>query len=487
MRLAEAAQKRFDNVAKGMEGVHCVMWMDNFFRRTSSHHPGRRGSAGLNTTVVSILHTGALPPFRRFVDVHRWDEGIRIASRQVEKFSDRMKEMIKEVRRTVWSDANLRVPLDFHREGVRPLQWTALALMDDVVGSNAGLLAMVRFALKCAEASAAPLPLLVDINIHYRLLRLMFNRAYVPWDAMGALCKVPPLFGMWHAYKQACVTVRREFFSIFAYLERGKVTGWTPGSAKLRNSELLIAALLMLPPDYKDFLRAFVTIAQRDLRRLLPEINLDSREARRRFCKTAVRDGVADEGEVTRLLCRVVVAEGLVDLLDFFAPCCFIMGYLVRSCHWDGRDRGTGERAWDITAIALHVLRSCAGEKAKNNEYYRSLTLLMSMWTTWYGELPSCCYSEEICEAGLSRLSKMLGDHLQWQTVTDAMNLYLLLDPAVPGPRKTSGQKVGSNFLAAMKERLAALVGSRELLMSWLPWTAAVRLSPGTWTCDWDS
>jgi hypothetical protein len=421
--LASAAEKRFQEVVDSMAGVHCVLWMDNFYRKTASLHPVRRVSAGLNTTVVSLLHTQPLPPFSRFVDVHRWNVGARIARDALMRFSDRMADMIHEVRFTTWSDATLRVPLDIHRTGVRPLQWRSLAITSDVVGANTGLLAMIRFVLKCADCCAAPMPILVDINIHYRMLRLMFNKAYVEWDVLETLRKVPPLFGVWHAYKQVCIVVRREFFSIFAFLERGTVTGWQPGNAKLRNTELLIASLLMLTPDMKQFVRAFLTLSKRDLRVLLPGVPMVERRARSEFCQKAVSEGLVDEAEVVRLLSRLVVAEGLVDLLDFFAPCCFLMGWLVRSCHWAGRDRGTGEKAWDVVAIAVHVLRSCAIQKAKNNEYYRSLMILLAMWTTWHKELPGCCYSEEVCEAGLSRLSKMLGDLLQWQTLTDAMNL----------------------------------------------------------------
>ena len=89
--------------------------------------------------------------------------------------------------------------------------------------------------------AAAPTPLLVDVNIHYRIQKMLFNRAYARWDVQGRLARSPPVFAVWHVYKFCCTMVRRTFFSVLAYVERGTVDGWLPGKPHLRNTEILLA------------------------------------------------------------------------------------------------------------------------------------------------------------------------------------------------------------------------------------------------------
>ena len=141
--------------------------------------------------------------------------------------------MLLEVKAINWSDVNLRVPLDFHRVDVRALQWKPLMLVNDVTSSQLGLLAVLQSLSMLCDQTASPTPLLVDINIHYRIQRMLYNPAYARWDVQAKLERCPPLFAVWHAYKYCCTVVRRHFF----YIERGTVTAWLPSNPHLRNME----------------------------------------------------------------------------------------------------------------------------------------------------------------------------------------------------------------------------------------------------------
>ena len=55
-------------------------------------------------------------------------------------------------------------------------------LTRDVVGSQVGLLDMLQFLSCFGEHCRTPTPLVVDINIHYRIQKLLFNRAYAQWN-----------------------------------------------------------------------------------------------------------------------------------------------------------------------------------------------------------------------------------------------------------------------------------------------------------------
>ena len=56
----------------------------------------------------------------------------------------------------------------------------------------------------------------------------------------AALARTPPLFAVWHVYKFCCTLVRREFFTVLAYVERGVVKEWVPAKPHLRNTELIV-------------------------------------------------------------------------------------------------------------------------------------------------------------------------------------------------------------------------------------------------------
>lgn len=52
---------------------------------------------------------------------------------------------------------------------------------------------------------------------------MVYSKAYSAWDVGHYLCKTPPLFGIWHVYKQICISVHRQFHSAFIFLLRGAV------------------------------------------------------------------------------------------------------------------------------------------------------------------------------------------------------------------------------------------------------------------------
>ena len=67
------------------------------------------------------------------------------------------------------------------------------------------------------------LPVLVDMNIHYRVLKFMHGESTGKYDFRQWLCSLPVLYGVWHPYKYCVLQVYRVFYPIFALLEHGNV------------------------------------------------------------------------------------------------------------------------------------------------------------------------------------------------------------------------------------------------------------------------
>ena len=63
------------------------------------------------------------------------------------------------------------MPLDFPRAGVRSLQWRNLTVSSSQVGSQlgsqVGLLGVLRWTVDSSHHARFPMPLYIDENIHY--------------------------------------------------------------------------------------------------------------------------------------------------------------------------------------------------------------------------------------------------------------------------------------------------------------------------------
>ena len=200
------------------------------------------------------------------------------------------------------------------------------------------------------------------------------------------------------------------------------------------------------------------------------------------YCTASCADAGANVDDIVRRYSHLVVAEAIVNLMDFFALCCFVMGWLCRNCHWDGRQLGSGKLARELLMVAIYCLRGCANEGVRKLEYYRSIVLTLASWTRWYDEVPGAVYSEEPCEAGLSRLSRLLNDHSQYKTVKEAMFLYLMVDPAKKGKHRVSGESVSDVFVQEVVTRFLAVVTATDVPVVNVPWKPGGRVLPDVWT-----
>ena len=151
----------------------------------------------------------------------------------------------------------IRVPLDVQRPQVTSLPWTPFQVSECCVSSQAGLLRFMRFSARLAARTQCRVaPVLVDENIHYRLHKLAWSSAFSAWNIPRFLQVVPPLFGIWHAYKYCVIQVARRFHCCLWYAVRGTLSpgDQVPTGPPLRTYELVFAALLQLPLPMRESL-----------------------------------------------------------------------------------------------------------------------------------------------------------------------------------------------------------------------------------------
>ena len=66
-------------------------------------------------------------------------------------------------------------------------------------------------------------PVLSDVSIFYRTLKLMYGTTYLELNIWGGLGQVPLLFGIWHAYAHCVKRVYTVFKSFWACMEYGEL------------------------------------------------------------------------------------------------------------------------------------------------------------------------------------------------------------------------------------------------------------------------
>ena len=154
---------------------------------------------------------------------------------------------------------------------------------------------------------------------------------------------------------------------------------------------------------------------------------------------------------------HLAVLVGLRNLLNFYLPAVFRLGYLVRTCTWDGRASGSAVKAREVMEQSLLLLTSLLPDTACKNEYVRTLCVALATWMPWMDTLPAVCFVEESCEALISRLSHRCDVYRTLQSFDDTFNLYLTLPQPSRQQKRTRGH-LRAELVRVFSSRIRRLV-----------------------------
>jgi hypothetical protein len=250
-------------------------------------------------------------------------------------------------------------------------------------------------------------------------LKIFHYQNFVSLNALEGIMQYSIAFLVRHAYKYVVKAVHRAFFPLFALVESPlHATGVRQvAQRKLLYLEKLFASLLIATPRIRDQLRQRVV----DIQQAIDE------------------DSIEDAIDLTIKKSFLVILKGLKDLLDFYLPAVFRIGYLVRCCTWEGRARGTGEKAKQILEEVLIILMHLQQDFQAKDPYVRTIAVALLTWQNYLSGLPGVCFAEESCEALLSRMSHRCESHRHLHGLEDTFNLFLTLPKASSIPKQTRG------------------------------------------------
>ena len=217
-------------------------------------------------------------------------------------------------------------PLDVAREaGRQQLFWRPYSIYESRTCQNQELLDLPNMLCTTQRHCHNPMALLIDCNIHYRVLKFLYPRATIDWNFPDWSRGISLIYGVWHPYKHVCNIIWCKFFLLFSYIT-APVFGAgarTYNHPKLIVIEKTIAALLLAAPHIRAQLQQKITTFEGRA----DQAALNTKDGLRKF-------------------------RGLESLLNYCLLAIFVVGHLVRNCTWAGR-----RRDWYSSHVCTSTLR----------------------------------------------------------------------------------------------------------------------------------
>lgn len=193
--LAEEANAAAYKLWQSCANKQIIVWLDNWYRKRFGSDP-LSNDMSLNLSVLAVLHTTDLPLFPGHLRFRQILEEVpALATRLVETFA----RVLKGVKIILQEDLQpqwIRVPLDVQRTGMRSLQWQPYLLTEQTVSSQPDLLAILKELGPLQVQTRSVMPLLVDMDIHYRIMKIMYGQSTSTWNFGAFLSQTPLLYGV---------------------------------------------------------------------------------------------------------------------------------------------------------------------------------------------------------------------------------------------------------------------------------------------------
>ena len=402
LSIADQGALQFRKLWRSIVRRDIVVWVDNWWHAQFRANPVKPDVC-LDVTAIAVLHTTPLPHFpghpsqRDLVD--------RVGTVAM-AFVQQHKEMLKvctDVCNTPVSRRTIRAPLDIAREaGRKQLLLKPFGIYESRRGQNQELLDLLDTLRSTQRHCQTPMALLVDCNIHYRVLKFLYSRATIDWKFPDWCRGISLIYAVWHPCKHVCNIIWRKFFPLFSYIN-APVFG---AGARIYNHpkliviEKTIAALLLAAPGIRAQLRQKITLF----------------EGRADQAALNTQDGLR-------------ILWGLESLLSYYLPANFVVGPLVGNCTSDGRADGTGIVATCVLQRCLGLLVDLAGPVAAKMDYVRTICCALLYNTQRHDDTPGAAHVEECCEAVLAKLQARCKQHPDKHTADEAGDLFRTMPP----------------------------------------------------------
>jgi hypothetical protein len=201
--------------------------------------------------------------------------------------------------------------------------------------------------------------------------------------------------------------------------------------------------------------------------------------------KTVQRALLLLQSTLTEQRSKEHLLRGLLDVLEYFTPACFVIGWMVRTLYWTCRTPWTGGMARNCLLRCFCLLLSLHASRDKKSEYLRSICVALMTWTSVHDALPGYAHVEEVNEASLSRLTSSCTRNPNMATATDVNDLFLTLSDVSTRPHDVTTQRVRESLVRTIQTNIDILLRGPADAVSFTPWTSAkLCRCTGSWNAE---
>ena len=408
-----------------------VQWVDNYSRQRYSRSPHENRDQSINGTARAVLPLPVrITDWRGWPSLQELYDCIPRLAAQCRMHTGIFGDDIRQLLMKDFGHADVRVPCDVTRDRTESVPWYPYAIDGDGIGGSDGLALAVQRVLDVASRFSCIAPVVVDVNIFYRILKLLYSETFARLNLRGAMYTVPFCFGVWHSYVHCVRRTHHVFHTVWSILEYG---------------QSLCDARTM------DTVRVYSFPKVYTLEYMITTVFLVDDRCRRRVRQLMKEAQDAAPGSIQHsqaLLLYLFVEE--------YVPALMLIGIRLRDLYWVHRQWNTGHFARDVQMscfVYLHAL-----ESRVSTQYLRGIACSLMLWDKdLHGVLPASVYVEEAMEASLSRLSRQAGTDLRSTTVEQFSDMYVAMGPATDAG-SVSKTHVRKSFIMAVQARCDVII-----------------------------
>jgi hypothetical protein len=336
---------------------------------------------------------------------------------------------VKTIQQVPYTWDMIRVPCDLRRFSVTNMPWKSMSVNCHNIGSTLGLAKSLAEVVKLQQSLGKITPLLVDVNVYYRIQKLLYIDSYLPLNVRGALRQQPLVFGLWHGYAHCVKRTFMLFCHWWAILEYPR--------------------FLVDPANTDVYLRPHVSV----LEQVIAATFLVHDSKRVKLLQTVLQCA-ADFGEGSRVHRQAVAFR---HLIVEYIPALFTLGIAVREVYYNLQQPNTGFRAKELLGFCLNFLLKL--ERTHRNEYCRVLSVALLSWTPFLNHLPAACFMEEVLEASLSKLSQHCATDLRVHSVPQFSDSFAAFCSTSSAPRDAASPNLSQTLSFRIAIRIDKALG----------------------------
>ena len=185
LSVADQGPLQFRKLWRSIVRRDVVVWLDNWWHAQFRANPVKPDTC-LDVTAIAVLHTTPLPLFLGHPSVQDLVDRADTLPVAFVQLHREMSKVCTDLCNAPISQRTMRAPLYIAREaGRQQLFWKQHSIYEFRTGQNQELLDVLDMLRSTQPHCQNPMALLVDCNMHYRVLKFLYSRATIDWNFSG--------------------------------------------------------------------------------------------------------------------------------------------------------------------------------------------------------------------------------------------------------------------------------------------------------------